>query len=436
MEDTAMKTDQMIPKTVALSAALFLIQARASAQTWATVLDYQLAAGQFAQGSALAANTAGDVFCGGTAADGAGGLADAAHGLVLKTDTSAANWFLSDDPTPSPSQYSSRVWRGLGFDSQGNLYSVGSLTPKGSSAPYPSYWLVRKSSDGGVSWSTEDAFQYSPGLASEGRSFAADASGGIYAAGYVSSPATKRTDPAPLHWLVRKSTDAGQTWSVVDDYYNKAGYPKWGIPQKADFVPGVGLFVVGQTAANANGYSQTWTVRRSTDGGATWSTVDLYQPGGAGYISCANSLTSDSQANIYIVGRADISQVIKSKTYTVGQYIVRKSSDGGSTWANIDVFSVGPGKIASAVAVGIDAAGKPVVAGQYQDANTVYHWIVRRPDAIGNWQTVDDFQLVSGYEAGPQDLVSDTAGNLVITGFADDSAGSHWVVRRLANSTP
>jgi hypothetical protein len=431
-----MKSKQMISTVTALCAALLLAPARAPAQAWATVLDYQLAAGQFAEGSALAADAAGNVFCGGRAADGAGALADAAHGLVLKTDTSAANWFLSDDPSPSLSQYSSWVRRGLGFDGQGNLYSVGSLTPKGSSYNQ-SYWLVRASSDGGLSWSTESAFQYSPGSASQGLAFAADASGGIYSAGYGTTPAARTSDPGQLHWLVRKSLDAGQTWSVVDDYYNsnKAGYPKWGIPEKACFVPGGGLFVVGQTAANANGYSQTWTVRRSADGGATWSTVDLYQPGGVGYISIAYSLTSDSQGSIYVAGRADIPQVIKPKTYTVGQFIVRKSSDGGNTWSNIDVFSVGPGKIASAGAVGIDAAGKLVAAGQYQDANNVYHWIVRRPDAFGNWQTVDDFQLFSGCEAGAQDLVSDAAGNLLVSGSADDSVTAHWVVRRLANSS-
>jgi hypothetical protein len=411
---------------------------RVHAQNWQTVLDYQLAAGQFAEGSALAADAAGDVFCGGTAADRAGGLADTAHGLVLKTDTSAVNWFLSDDPTPSPLQYSSRVWRGLGFDAQNNLYSVGSLTPKGSSAPYPSYWLVRKSSDSGLSWSTEDAFQYSPGLASEGRAYAADDSGAIYTAGYGSSPAAKRSDPAPLHWLVRKSTDGGQTWSTVDDYYNtaKTGYPKWGIPQKAHFVPGVGVFVVGQSAANANGYSQTWTVRRSTDDGATWSTVDLYQPGGVGYVSIAYSLTSDSQGNIYVVGRADIPQVIQRKTYTVGQFVVRKSSDGGVTWSNIDLFSVGAGKIASASAAGLDGTGKLIVAGQYQDALNSYHWITRRPDALGNWQTVDNFQLASGYDAAPDDLITDATGNVLVSGQGEDAAGPHWIVRRLANTMP
>jgi hypothetical protein len=224
----------------------------------------------------------------------------------------------------------------------------------------------------------------------------------------------------------------------VDDYYSTArtGYPKWGVPLKAHFASGIGLFVVGQTAASANGYSQMWTVRRSLDGGVTWSTVDLYQPGGEGYISSANSVTSDALGNIYVVGRADVPQIIKPKTYTIGQWIVRKSSDDGNTWANVDVLTVGAGKIASAYGVGRDTAGNVVVAGGYQDAQSVYHWIVRRPDLLGQWQTVDDFQLASGYESKPGDVVPDAAGNMLVTGNAYDATGAHWIVRRLANSNP
>jgi hypothetical protein len=298
--------------------------------------------------------------------------------------------------------------------------------------------LIRKSADNGVSWSTASSFQYMPGLESQGRALAADALGNVYVAGYGSSPAAKPSDPPNMHWLVRKSVDGGQTWTTVDDYYSalKGGYPKWGEPEKAHFIPGVGLFVVGQTAANANGYTETWTVRRSLDGGATWSTVDLYQPGGAGYRSIAYSVADDGQGSIYVVGRADVPQTVNHKTYTVGQAIVRRSSDGGASWSNVDTLSVGAGKIATATAVGLDAAGNIVVAGKYQDAQNVYHWIVRKRDTYGNWQTVDDYQLAAGYEANPDDLAVDAAGNLLVSGVADDGNGAHWVVRRLSATNP
>ena len=130
------------------------------------------------------------------------------------------------------------------------------------------------------------------------------------------------------------------------------------------------------------------------------------------------------------MGRVDVSQEISHKTYITGQWIVRKSGDGGNTWVNVDVLTVGAGKIASALAVGTDGVGLVVVAGRYQDAQSVYHWIVRRPDALGNWQTVDDFQLAPGYAADPAGVAVDAAGNLLVTGSASDAAGNHWVVRR------
>jgi hypothetical protein len=116
--------------------------------------------------------------------------------------------------------------------------------------------------------------------------------------------------------------------------------------------------------------------------------------------------------------------------------IVRNSTNGGNTWSTVDVFNVGAGKIGSATALGADAEGKPVVGGRYQDAQNIDHWIVRRPDALGNWQTVDDFQLEPGLGALPEDVTVDAAGNLLVTGHANDATGTHWIVRRLASPNP
>ena len=99
--------------TVAAASTL-LAKISFQAETSETFLNYQMASGQFAQGTALAVDATGNVYSGGTTSDGAGVLTDHAHGLVRKSDMAEVNGFLSDDPTPLPSQYSSRVWRGLG----------------------------------------------------------------------------------------------------------------------------------------------------------------------------------------------------------------------------------------------------------------------------------------------------------------------------------
>ena len=393
------------------------------AQTWQTVLNYQLAPGQSAVGSGFAADTAGNVFAGGNAHDSTG----TAHGLIFKTDTTEFNWGLSDDNNPTPTQDFSQI-ADLGFDAYGNLYSFGSLITKSSSS---GSWLLRKSADGGASWSTVSVFQYTSGMDSRGYAFAADTLANIYTVGYGSGPAT-RLSPGALHWLVRKSTDGGLTWTLAEDFFTsaKGGFPQWGIPLKAHFAPGIGLFVVGQTSTGQTGYPLIWTVRRSMDGGTTWSTVDLNSATGSAYIASANGVSSDAQGNVYVVGRIDVCQTVKHKSYNTGQWVVRKSSDGGNTWSSVDMFSGAIGSVSSAHAVGLDAAGNIVVAGQYPDAQGVEHWIVRRPDAFGDWRTVDDFQLAPGYGASAGGVGVDSAGNLLISGSADDANGTHWIVRR------
>jgi hypothetical protein len=382
------------------------------AQTWTTVLNYQFSAGLSSDGYALAADSLGNVFTGGRKNPSAS--ESYISGLVLKTDTTEASWILSDDSNPSPSQEASAVY-GLGFDSNGNLYSAGSLSVP-STSPKPSggtsYCYVRKSSDAGGSWSTVDLL---PG--GGGTGVAGDLSGNVYV--WVNEGLSQ--------WLVRKSADGGQTWATVDAV-SSAG------ANGISFVPGIGLFAVGQakttTTSTSKGKTTTtssisWLVRRSADGGATWSTVDLYQPP-PGYRAGANGVASDALGKVYVVGQTTI---LVGRT-AVDEWIVRESGDGGNTWTNVDAFSYAAGKDAQAKGAGRDAAGNIVVGGIGDDANGLAHWLVRRP-VQGIWTTVDDYQLASGTSAGAEAIAADAAGNLLVTGYAWDASGSyHWIVRR------
>jgi hypothetical protein len=363
-------------------------------QTWQTVLDYQFISGLESGGFSIAAGTLGNVFTGGFGYYAAGNSYD---GLVLKVDTTGATWGLSDDTDLSRSLYGSSVVRTVGMDSKGNVYSVGPLNPRCSKNSCPgSDWLVRKSSDGGATWSTVDLFQYPSGKGAYPWGLGADGSGHIFVAGNA-------TDKGGFdHWIVRASANAGQSWTMVDDV--KGGYPRG-----VYFAPGIGLFVVG-----GQNSSLIWSVRRSLDGGATWSTVD------APFAGRASGACSDSQGNVYVVGVAS------------GQWVVRRSTDGGNTWLSVD-------QIANAIGEGIgrDSAGNPVAVGEANDAQGVSHWSVRRPDSSGVWQTIDDYQLAPGYGSGAFGVVTDVAGNLLVVGGASDAANTgHWIVRRLPSAAP
>ncbi len=370
----------------------------AAAQTWQTVLVYQPAVPRgstpFAAGSSLAADELGDVFSGGSANAVDGKEA----GQVLQaTDTTETSWLLSDDSNTDPASDTTAV-NNLGFDSNGNLYSVGQLF--GSTT----YWYVRKSADRGATWTTVDLYQYASGaIWADATGFCADNLGNIYVVGGAYDAAIKR------HWVVRKSSNGGETWANVDDVMIT------NLASSAAFVPGVGIFVAGDPGTLG------WIVRRSLDGGASWATVDTPFPAGAG----AWSVASDSLGNVYVTG----SELV---TASYSQWVTRKSSNGGQTWQTVDTYTLAPDKSAVGHALGVTAAGTVVAVGQANDASGTTHWIAREPNPSGVWQTVDIYQLVSGDNAIAYGVATDAAGNLLVTGSAvNGSKGTFWIVRKL-----
>ena len=410
-----------LKKLLILSAAALLgaIPPKSTAQilpTWQTVLDYQYAAGQNAEGWGIAADASGNVFSAGTVGDAAGVL----HGITLKTDTTLYPWYLSNDTNPDPTQYQSYIWD-LGLDAGGNLYSIGQLTPNSTGIPY---WYVRKSSDRGLHWSNAGApYQYAAGQWIDATGFAADDSGNIYVAGWgqaqtIVGSGKHATTQIYNHWLVRKSADGGQTWTLVDDVQVPAGSVG---AAGAGFVPGAGVFVVGDPYTSS---ASSWLVRRSLNGEqGTWSTVDSSLPGSAAAVG------SDSLGNIYVTGAKWITTATKPHITGYSVWVTRESSDGGTSWSTVDTFALAQ-KNSNGLGIGRNAAGKVVVAGYAYDAQAVRHWIVRTPNASGAWVTIDDFQPGNG--ASALGVVTDAAGNLLVTGAAQDANGSHWIVRKLA----
>ncbi len=116
----------------------------------------------------------------------------------------------------------------------------------------------------------------------------------------------------------------------------------------------------------------------------------------------------------------------------MGHWVVRKSANGGTTWTTVDDYQ--PFTQGNQVALGFaaDSNGNLYVAG-WVSASTVagpYYWIVRKNSGgTGNWTTVDNFPNVSSAE--PHAIAADSLGNVFVGGQGSAvSGGVHWVERK------
>jgi hypothetical protein len=169
-----------------------------------------------------------------------------------------------------------------------------------------SSWTVRRSADGGATWATIEA----NGLGTA-YSVAAATNGDLYVDGAITTNiitatnvtttivhhqqvvTTNYTTTSESGWLVQKSTNDGASWTSVDFALN--GHPAYARSLTVDAFGRV--FAVGFLYANP----YTWLVRGSADGGATWTTTDTFLP--AGYTwSQAFGAASDALGNVCVIG--------------------------------------------------------------------------------------------------------------------------------------
>ena len=241
-----------------------------------------------------------------------------------------------------------------------------------------------------------------------------DAAGRVFVGGNLGD--LNNTD----HFLIRRSLDGGTTWTTVDN-----------VAKGLNVVRGMVATPAGVFAAGYLG-KPFWTVRCSTDGGNTWRTVDTVSsvPAGnfsAGGFSHAFGIAADAAGNLYTVGDASfvVNNVVKY------HWLTRKSADGGATWRTVDEV-IGDTTYAGANAVTVDKFGTVFTGGNYQSVSggtTNTHWSTRvSVDAGATWATSDD--LIPGI---PMAAASDAVGNVFIGGkvkgpISNVSAG----VRKLA----
>jgi hypothetical protein len=349
-------------------------------------------------------------------------------------------------PTPPPLEnwqtvdaFTDASNSGLTAAPNGALYAVGT--------GYPSErGVIRASTDGGFSWSVLDQFVFPGFYRTIYSAIVSDSVGNLYVAGSAFDDGSLPDDVGgPVHWFVRQSTDGGATWTTVDDFAPGGGfwaYDDFDVHTLAVDASGnvfAGFFAVSDSSAYHRG---NWTIRKGA-GGTAFTTVDT-SPFTSAY--GPKGIYAHPTTGIFAVGDGAILVTNKNKTTsTSGGWLVRRSLDGGATWQNIDAYQLSSGYFAQANAVGTDASGNLYVVGSgraFNNGLNTWHWIVRKSTNSGTtWTTVDNFQLEANNHSSASCFATDAFGNLFVAGSGNqgpwDGTGSniHWTVRKSAGGT-
>jgi hypothetical protein len=352
-------------------------------------------------------------------------VSDGTHmATVRASDDFGLNWNTLSMFLEPP--YSWAHYRGFSFAPDGALFVSGELYDPA----IGKRWLVRRSIDQGFNWTTVDspAFMEMGSCPSAGDIKIA-ASGEVYAAG------TQSGGSSPFQWVVRKSSNAGNmgTWASVDVLGTIGASEARGVA----FNSSGAVFVAGHVANAQKG--TVWTVRRSQNKGALWTTVDSYQET-SGLVSGAEGITVSASGTIYVAGyaRGFVFANGRNGKGTYSDYwVVRRSTDGGSTWANIDKSTSGDGSFLSPTGLITDGAGSIWVCGYTGPSSTPSQWIARNgtPGSNGtiSWINRDIFQEGGAHGARPNGITTDAVGNIFVTGRWSDAVENWWLTRKLSS---
>lgn len=400
-----------LKSVVAAGLASFLAITGLHAQNlgWHTVDDFQLVPGSTSVGYGIGVDPASaHIFSAGYAYFNSAGNGPA---IINATADAGQTWTTMDQFTLPGG--SSAAFRTFTADPSGQLYAGGSA--KDSDGVL--HWVVRKSKDGALTWSTDDLFQNATGTSAQCTGLKADATGNVYACGV----ATDETNVGV--WTVRRRDAGTGGWGVVDTLGSASG-PSF--VRALAVHPQYGLFVVGY-ANNAG--TMTWTVRRSSDGINSWHTVDSFATTKKGAV--AAGIAVDGSGAIYVVGSA-----YSGRASLITSWVVRRSLDGGATWSTIDTFCYNGWPSSSPTAVTLDTVGNLCIVGSATPSSGASHWLLRKGTPANgsfSWSISDDFQLAPRNNAGAYALTLYGSGSLLVTGWANDSSGStHWITRQSA----
>ncbi len=367
------------------------------AQSWQTVDDFQLDPNYANRGGAITVDGSDTVFAVGVSKDESSGIPS--YAVVRRIQDHGVTWETVD---------TSSEWhtvKAVAVSTNGAVAFVGSARDSLNSY----WWRVRVSPDGGVNWFTvydpRESADYDYGEAVSA-SFGPD--GALYVAGWDFQ-----------NWIVRRSSDLGATWSAV------AKIPRSDRLAAMRFTPSGIVLSSGEPTGGS------WQVLRSTNQFASWTLLDDWV---TEFGDTTRGMTEDKLGNLVVVGG------VMAGDPRPFNWVVRRSTNDGATWTTTDqlrfplINGIQYGE--GAMGVVTDSAGRIWVAGSDQAGIRTR---VSYDDGL-TWTNSDSFRYdgLPTLSARSQDITSDSLGNVFVIGWVNPWLPEHprWIVRRLQAGLP
>jgi hypothetical protein len=257
-------------------------------------------------------------------------------------------------------------------------------------------------------WVISDTYKYLPQQWSMAKGVCSDPAGNVYVAGEVSSNYVVLS--GKLRGTNQVFRGLIRKWDITNNSWSNVddyAYPSPGKDAEYNRIacsPNGNLYAVGQFAASTGGFH--WIVRESTDGGSSWQTVDDYT-GPAGRSAQAAALVIAPNGDIYVTGTG----VSLSGKSTVDDWITRRSQDGGAHWVKVDDVTVSGYHLNG---VALASTGTNLVATAL-GAGSQGLWLIRQSATgdLNSWSPA--FSIASGQ---PYTSGVDANGNIYVAGFS------------------
>ncbi len=295
---------------------------------------------------------------------------------------------------------------GLAVDKEDNVF----YATGGLDAAGNAGWVVRKSGDAGSTWTTIDNYQSTGGSSAASAIAISPINGEMYTVGNSSIGGN-------YNFFIRKSSDKGTTWKDAKSYLGGAAMA---YALAVAVHPTRGYAVA--SGFTYDGSTFRWATLISRDGGGAWEVVDRYQYGGTHAI--AHNIYIKEPNTIFVVGT-------DSGATT---WVIRKSVDGGLNWQTIYQHQYVSGQAANAYDITGDTQGNLYTIGGAKDEAGERRWQTHvSTDDGNNWTLIDDYVYTEHKHSRGKSITVDPFGNLYAAGRGTDKDGyTHWIVRKLA----